>query len=176
MFKKVALIIAFRDFQDEEYSITRQILENGGIKVMTFSTSLGKAIGVYGEEVEVDYLIDELKMENFDALAFIGGAGVQKYAGNPKIEEIILSVIKKNEILAAICIAPIILAKAGALKGKKATVWNSQMDRSPIKILKENGAVFEDKDVIIDGNIITANGPEAARKFGEALTRLLQDI
>ena len=60
MNRRIALIIAFRDFRDEEYFITKQVLEGSGTKITTVSTNLGKAIGVYGGEAEVDLLIDEL--------------------------------------------------------------------------------------------------------------------
>jgi protease I len=65
------------------------------------------------------------------------------------------------------------LAKAGVLKGKKATVWSSSLDRGPVKILKENGVIYEDKDVVQDGKIITANGPGAAEEFGQKLAEAL---
>ncbi len=171
--KKVALIIAFRDFRDEEYFITKQVLEETGIKVATFSTNLGEAIGVYGGEAEVDLLIDNLNVKNFDGIVFIGGAGAYKYVEDPKAHEIALLAVKENKVLGAICIAPIILAKAGVLQGKKATVWSSSMDKSMIKILKDGGAIYQDADVVIDGKVITASGPAAAKKFGEVLTRFL---
>jgi len=171
---KVAMIIAFRDFRDEEYFITKQVLENHGIKVKTVSTSLGKAIGSYGGEAEIDFSINNLKVKDFDAVVFIGGAGAYKYVEDPKAHEIALSAIRENKILGAICIAPTILAKAGALQGKKATVWSSSMDKSTIKILKDGGAIYQDKDVVIDGKIVTANGPGAAKEFGEALIELLK--
>ena len=170
---KVAMIIAFRDFRDEEYFIIKQVLEAAGAKVITVSANLGKAFGVYGGEAEVDLMIDNLKVQDFDAIVFIGGAGAYKYLEDPKCLQIALETIKKNKVLGAICIAPTILAKAGVLKGKKATVWSSPMDRSPIKILKEGGANYIDEEVVVDGNIITANGPVAAKEFGEALCQKL---
>jgi protease I len=81
--------------------------------------------------------------------------------------------IEKDKILAAICISPVILANAGVLKGKKATVWSSPLDKNPIRILKNGGAIYKDALVVVDGKIVTANGPEAAKEFGEALVSLL---
>ena len=176
MNRRIALIIAFRDFRDEEYFITKQVLEGAGVKITTVSTNLGKAIGAYGGEAEVDLLIDELNVFDYDGIVFVGGAGAFKYVDDTKAHEIASSAIKENKVLGAICVAPIILAKAGVLKGKKATVWSSTMDKSPIKILKEGGAIYEDKDVVVDGNIVTANGPAAAQKFGEVLTEILKKI
>lgn len=170
---KVAMIIAFRDFRDEEYFIIKQVLEATGAKVTTVSTNLAKAIGVYGGETDVNLLVKDLEVQDFDAIVFIGGAGAYKYIEDPKCHQIALETVKENKVLGAICIASTILAKAGVLQGKKATVWSSSMDRSPIKILKEGGAIYQDEDVVVDGNIITANGPAAAKKFGEALCQKL---
>ncbi|PIP23942.1 MAG: hypothetical protein COX90_02420 [Candidatus Nealsonbacteria bacterium CG_4_10_14_0_2_um_filter_38_17] len=72
-----------------------------------------------------------------------------------------------------ICIAPAILAKAGVLQGKNATVWSSAMDKSAVKILKDNEAVFEDKPVVAHGKIITASGPAAAEEFGQVIVKVL---
>jgi len=68
----------------------------------------------------------------------------------------------------AICIAPGILARAGILKDKKATVFPSE-----IETLKREGAHYSALPVVIDGKIVTADGPEAAEGFGKALVKTL---
>ncbi|HQQ38671.1 MAG TPA: DJ-1/PfpI family protein, partial [bacterium] len=80
----------------------------------------------------------------------------------------------KNKILGAICIAPLILARAGVLENRKATVWASALDRRPIQQLKDGGATYENKPVVIDGNIVTANGPQSAKEFGKILAKELK--
>lgn len=172
--KKVALIVAFRDFRDEEYFIPKQILESFGIEVKTVSTNFGKAVGVSGGEAEVDLLLANFNVEDFDAVVFIGGAGAVKFMDDEKAHFVAKEALKKDKILAAICIAPTILAKAGVLAAKKATVWSSPLDKSAIKILKERGAIYQEDSVVKDGKIITANGPLAAKKFGEVLVESLK--
>lgn len=71
--------------------------------------------------------------------------------------------------MGAICIAPAILAKAGVLKGKKATVWSSLMDKSAVKILEKSGADYLPDSVVADGKVITATGPLAAKEFAEKI-------
>jgi len=172
--KKIAMIIAFKDFQDQEYFNTKEVLENQGAEIVNFSASSGKAIGAYGGEVEVAKILDELEVKDFDAVVFIGGPGASNYIDDSKCHRIAKEAILQDKILGAICIAPAILAKAGVLHGKKATVWTSLMDKSAAKILKENGADYQDKDVVVDGKIITANGPAAAKKFGQAIAEVLK--
>jgi len=173
--KKIAMIIAFRDFRDEEYLIPKQILENAGAEIATVSNSLGKAVGSQGGEAEVDLLLDEARTLDYDAVIFVGGPGAHKYMDNERCHQIAKESVEAGKVLGAICIAPTILAKAGVLKGKRATVWSSIMDKTPIKILQENGAVYQDKSVVIEGKIITANGPASAEEFGEAIVRLLTE-
>ena len=78
----------------------------------------------------------------------------------------------KGKKICAICIAPMILARAGVLSGKNATVFP---DRDAISELRAGGALYRDQDVVKDGNVITARGPEAAEKFGRSVVVLLSE-
>lgn len=172
--KKALIILAFKDFRDEEYFKTYEVLFKGEIEIKTASTQKGTAFGADGGEVNIDFTLDEVKVDNFDAIVFIGGPGALKYLDNEKSYKIAKEAVQKNKILAAICISPTILAKAGVLDGKRATVWYSALDKSPIEILRENGAEFVDEKVVQDGNIITGNGPSAAEEFGEKILESLR--
>ena len=171
--KKIAIVIAFRDFQDEEYFIPRQILEGAGAEIKTVSTSLGQAIGKLGGEAKVDLLLDDLRVGDYNAVLFIGGPGAAKYIDDPQAHQIAKELLETDKLLGAICIAPAILAKSGVLSGKKATVWSNPMEKSAVKILKEEGANYQLDPVVIDGNIVTANGPAAAKSFAEAIIESL---
>ena len=168
------MLIAFKDFQDQEYFNTKEVLESGGAVITTLSASLGQAVGKYGGEVKIEKKLEELDVKDFDAVVFIGGSGAFNYIDNSKCHQIAREAAKQDKVLGAICIAPAILAKAGVLREKKATVWTSSLDRSAEKILKENGADYQDDDVVVDGKIVTANGPAAAKKFGQAIATLLK--
>ena len=173
--KKIAMIIAFRSFRDEEYFIPKEEFEKAGFEVVTVSSETGTAIGASGGDTNVDLLMKDLNVENYDAIVFIGGPGAYKYIDDKEAHRIAKEALQNNKILAAICIAPAILARAGVLEGKRATVWSNILDKSAVKILEENGAMYEEKPVVEDGKIITANGPQAARDFAkkiiEGLTR-----
>jgi len=170
---KAVFIIAFREFRDEEYFIPKEKLEAAGIEVITCSAEKGTAIGMLGGEADVTVALDELKVADYEAVIFVGGAGAKKYIEDTTAHRIAKEAIQHGRVLAAICIAPAILARAGVLKDKKATVWHDQMDRSAVKILEGAGAVFEDDPVVTDGSIITASGPDAAEEFGVALLKAL---
>jgi protease I len=173
--KKVVMIIAFRDFRDAEYFVPKEILEKAGIEVKTASNKMGTAIGADGGDTNVDLLVSQINISDFDAIIFVGGPGCLDALDNEDSYKVAKEAVSQNKVLASICISPVILAKAGVLKGKKATVWSSPMDRGPVKILKENGAIYEDKSVVVDGKIITANGPGAAEEFARAIVKLLTE-
>ncbi len=190
--KKIAMIIAFRDFRDEEYFVPKDILEGAGVEIKTVSTQEGTAIGADGGEAEIDLLIKDLNpaefadlqgksshdsiqsISSFDAVVFIGGPGCLKYLDTEDSYRVAKETVLQQKVIAAICISPVILAKAGVLEGKQATVWSSPMDREPVRALKDYGAVYQDAPVVIDGKIITGNGPAAAKRFTEAIIDILK--
>jgi len=173
--KKIVMIIAFQDFRDVEYFVPKEILEAAGAEVKTASNKKGIAIGADGGDVEVNLLVSEINPADFDALVFVGGPGCLENLDNEDSYKIARETVSQDKILASICISPVILAKAGVLEGKKATVWSSPMDKSPIRTLESHGAVYQSESVVIDGKIITANGPAAAKKFGEAILKALTE-
>jgi len=167
--KKIAVIVASNDFRDEEYFVPRGIFDEAGAKTKVISDELGTASGVDGGEINVDLDLKELDVTDFDAIVFIGGPGALTYLDNEDSHKIAKDAVFHNKILAAICIAPSILAKAGVLKDKKATVWTGPLDKSAQKVLEENGAVYQDELVVRDGNIITAPGVAAVKQFADRI-------
>lgn len=166
--KKVVMIIAQDGFRDEELLQPKEILERNGIGVKVASTSLSSAKGMLGAEVKPDILVSDINIRDFDAIIFVGGVGASQYWDDPVAHNLIEDAVNANRIVAAICIAPVTLANAGILKGKRATVWSSEAGQ-----LKSAGANYTGRPVEKDGNIITASGPTAAREFGDEIVRAI---
>ncbi len=166
--KKVLMIIAHRDFRDEEYQKPRQILEARGATVTVASSSLEVARGMLGAEVKLDILLKDVEVEAYDAIVFIGGVGAAEYWDDPTAHAIAREAVERNRILAAICIAPTTLANAGVLKGRRVTAFTSEAKR-----VEAAGATYTGAAVERDGLLITAHGPDAAAKFGEEIARAL---
>jgi len=167
--KKAVMIIAQDSFRDEELLEPKEILERNGIEVKVASTTLDYAKGMLGAKVKPDILVSDVNARDFDAIIFIGGQGASQYWDDPVAQRLAQDGISANRIVAAICIAPVTLAKAGILKGKRATVWSSEASQ-----LKAAGAKYTGRNVEKDGNIITASGPTAAMEFAEALLSSLE--
>lgn len=167
----ILFIIAKQDFRDEEYFVPKQTLEQAGHEIKTASNDkTGEtAIGFLGGEAKIDITLEDVHVDDYDAVIFVGGSGALKHLNNELSYRICRETVERNKLLASICISPVILAKAGVLRGKKATVWNSPLEQQPVKLLQENGVIYIHQDVVQYGNIITASGPEAAREFGEKI-------
>jgi len=172
--RKILFVIAFKDFRDEEFFEPKEILEKAGFQIEVASTEKGTAVGVNGGEAEVNFSAEEVNVDDYEAVVFVGGAGATRNIENSRFHRIAREAMMKNKIVAAICIAPLILARAGILENRKATVWTSALDRRPIQALKDGGASYENKPVVVDGNIVTANGPQSAKDFGKTLVKLLK--
>lgn len=168
--KTVVLVIAEKDFRDEEYQIPKDILTNLGFNVITASTTTDQAQGKLGLKVKPDVLLSQVSVNDLDALIYIGGGGSSQYFDDPLAHNLAKTVLAHQKIVGAICIAPVILSNAGLLKNKKATVFPDGAET-----LKEQGAHYTGNTVEVDGKIITGNGPEAAKQFGEQLVKLLND-
>ncbi len=164
------LILAQQDYQDLEYAGTRQGLESAGYEIVIASMKAGKCKGKFGGKEKATLALKEVDVNEFDKIAFIGGPGACAFINDPEAQRIARESIEQGKKLGAICIAPTILASAGVLQGKKATVWNGDGQQS--SVLESAGASFTDEDVTVDGNIVTANGPPAAEEFGRVLASL----
>ena len=169
MKKKVVMIVAQGDFRDEELLEPKAILERNGIEVKIASTSLSSARGMLGAEVKPDMLVSDINIRDFAALIFIGGIGASQYWNDPLAHRLIQEAIGSDRLVAAICIAPVTLAKAGVLRGKRATVWSSEAAQ-----LESAGADYTGRPVERDGNIITASGPTAAREFADEILEAIR--
>ncbi|MFH1306131.1 MAG: DJ-1/PfpI family protein [Candidatus Micrarchaeota archaeon] len=168
----ILLIVAPVDFRDEEALVPKKIFEENGHNVKVASKGTGEAKGKLGASLKVDADIGNVNADEFDAIVFAGGPGAKIYFNDAKALGIARDAAAKGKVVAAICIAPRILANAGILEGKKATTWDPG-DGSESRKLEEKGAKYTGNDVEIDGKIITANGPAAAEKFANKIIELL---
>jgi protease I len=166
--KKIVMVIAPNNFRDEEYLEPREILENQGAQITVASLRTGESIGKNGARAKIDALVSDINPADFDAVIFVGGSGMVDLVSRPEMTQLAQRFYQAGKLTTAICIAPAILAYSGILAGKTATVWSGAKD-----ILKKAGAKYTGRAVEVGGKIITANGPAAAKEFGEAIARNL---
>ncbi len=167
---KAVLIIAGENFRDEELFKTKRQLEDAGINTVTASTRTGLIRGMLGGTAEATVTLDGLDVDDYDAIVFIGGTGAAAYFGNFNALKIAREAAAKKKVLAAICIAPTILANAGLLQHVKATSFSSERAR-----LIRAGAIYTGVAVERDGLIITGSGPGAAELFGRTIAEAVNE-
>jgi protease I len=158
--KNILLVISPRGFCDEEYFVTRSILESSGMICNVASSNPISVVSMEGASVQPDIDLYAVKVENYDAICFIGGVGCTAYWHDKNVHNIIKKAHKYRILLAAICLAPVILANAGLLTGKYATAYPSAR-----QYLKKRGVICSDRSVEVENDIVTARDPAAARAF-----------
>jgi len=168
MAKRVIMVIPPEKFRDEEYLEPRDLFQERGIDVRTASKITGLAYGMLGATVDVNFNYNNISVENFDAIVFVGGSGASVYFDDPVAMKLAKDFYAAKKIVAAICIAPSILANAGILQGKNATAFSSESSN-----LRAKGAYYTGEDITQDGRIITAKGPSAAKQFAETIAQAL---
>lgn len=169
--KKAVLIIPANDFRDEELFDTKAVLEQAGIEVRVASTTPDEINGMLGGTAVPDMLVSDIQLNDIDALVFIGGSGAEQYWDDPLAHKLAQQAVSQNKVLAAICIAPVVLARAGVLKGRRATVTPYPEE---IKALEDGGADYSARPVEKDGLIITGAGPKAVKEFAREIVRALK--
>lgn len=168
---KVLMIIAQNGFRDEELFVPKEVLERAGHSVKVASITRTKAVGSKGASVQPDMAAYEANPDFFDCIVVVGGPGSPALSENDAVLKLVSAAAKKGKVVAAICLGPMTLAKAGALMGKGATVWP---DKGAIAVLRDNAARYKAEPVVVDGKVVTADGPQSAGAFGEEIAKLLK--
>jgi protease I len=169
--KTALMVIAPDKFNDDELFVTRGILETAKIQVTLASTTTDEATGMHGGKATPDIAIAAADGVAYDAVVFVGGSGTTVLLEDVTAQNLAITAYNSGKLVAAICMAPEILANAGLLNGIRATCWSGGVDN-----LKSKGAVFVDENVVVDGRIITGNGPGAAAEFGNAIVEYLAGL
>ena len=168
---KALMVLAPKNFRDEEYRTPALKLERAGITVHVAGPTSGPYTGMLGKVVTPDLTLDQVKVDDYDAIIVVGGSGSKEYLwSNNKLISILNEASRKDKTIASICLSGAVLAKAGILKGKKATVSPSG---ESIRLLEWNGADYIKEGVVVDGKIITAEGPNNAEDFADAIIKVL---
>lgn len=165
----ILIFLPKKDFNEEEYSIVKRILLKAGKNIFITSDDHFVCSGSKGMKVKSDTSFYNVKVKNFSALLLIGGRGSRDYWNNEKLHKIVNRFNESKKIIGAICSSPVILARAGVLQNKSATCFSE--DKMELINAEIN---YQDRAVVIDGNIVTADGPQSAAQFTEAVLRLIK--
>ena len=151
-------------FEEIEASTIIDVLRRAGLHVDTIGVVGSQITGSHGLRVTVDKKLSDIS-DDYDAIVLPGGSpGYMNLGRSARILEILRKMNSKQKIIAAICGAPSVLAKAGVLEDKKATIYPGMENELPYP---------RDERVLIDRNIITSQGPGTAMEFALKLVEIL---
>jgi protein deglycase len=134
-----------------------------------------KVISTFNVPVIVDKTIDEINVDEYDALAIPGGFGEFGYyeeAYNERFLKLIKEFDAKGKIIATVCSGAFPVGKSGVLKNRKATTYHLKNGYWQEK-LKEFGVNVVNEPIVVDGNIITSYCPETAPNVAFELLKML---
>ncbi len=165
---KKALVLMAEGFEEIELTTIVDVLRRGGVTVTIAGLKDGIITGSRGIKMQPDGSLDGIK-ETFDIIILPGGSpGYINLGNDSRVIDLVNKYFRNGKIVAAICAAPSVLAKAGILAGKNATIF-----RGMEKELKN--ARYIDKPVVEDGNIVTSQGPGTAMEFALVILKRLTD-
>ena len=171
--KKVAIVIAHENFRDEEFAQPHASLNLAKADVTVVSRAVGKCYGTKGSVVHARMSLDDAAKLDWDAVVFVGGAGSATYTDDPVAHALALRTNERGKLVAAICKAPTILAHAGLIRGAQATSFvDDQNDLRAHGVIVTGAPVVETE--VNGAPVITANGPQSAFAFGQAIVNSLR--
>ena len=165
-----ALLISADGFEDSELFVPYYRLLEEGIAVDIASTHKRPITGKHGYKMDVTKTLAQVKADDYDILVLPGGKAPEEVRKDPQALEISRDFFAKNKPVAAICHGPQTLVTAGLLKGRHATCYRSVADE-----LRTAGAQYEDKEVVIDGNLVTSRQPSDLPMFMKATMTMIRD-
>lgn len=171
---KRIMILATNGFEQSELMEPKKRLEDAGFETVVVSPESGSITGWkekdWGDSVDVDMTLEEAQAGDFDALMIPGG---QINPDILRLEKKAITMVRDfctaNKPVAAICHAPWLLVEADVVQGKNVTSWPSIRTD-----LRNAGANVQDKQVVIDGNLITSRMPDDIPAFSDALIAALE--
>lgn len=150
-------------------------LVDGDHSTELFTCGLKKEVkSTFNQRFVVDYLIEDIDVKSFDALAVPGGFeeyDFYKDAYDEKSLDLVRMFKDENKIIASICVGALILGKNGVLLGKKGTTYNKKPIRQ--ETLRGFGVNVLNEPIVIDDNIITSWNPSTAIDVALILLEML---
>jgi len=155
-------------FEEIEAVTIIDVLRRAQIDVTAVSLENNTVTGAHHISLQSDELLENARPGDFSAIILPGGMpGSKNLLNSRPVIEFIHAIYDKGGLACAICAAPIVLGRAGILKGKKATCFpgfESHLE----------GAIIQTDPVVVDDRIVTGRGPGCAIPFALTIVELLK--
>ena len=162
------MVVPPKRFRYEVFSEMEKAVTEAGGQLDVCSLSSGTVNGTKGRTIQATLTPEDVNVGSYAAVVFGGGPGIVQYATEPDLIDLAHAFYQSGRYVAAMRVSQEILANAELLAGKR--VAGAQLSD---KKLEQAGATVTSQPVEVDGLIITAREPKAARQFAQALVRAL---
>jgi protease I len=166
--KRIAILIE-KQYQDMEVWYPYLRLQEAGHEVQAIGVNETSYVGKYGYPIKCQTTIDKVKSKNFDGVIVPGGWAPDFLRLSPKVLSFVADLDKKGKMVAAICHAGWVIASAKIVSGRKLTSYVAIRDD-----LVHAGAKWVDKEVVVDGNLITSRTPNDLPAFLKEILKFLE--
>ena len=166
---RIAFVLG-QDFEDSEFRKPYDELRHAGHHIEILGARGGEVVrGKKGrEQVLVEAAASERDPSGFDALVIPGGYSPDHLRTDLGVVRFVQGFMRNGKLVAAVCHGPQLLIEADAVENKTLTSWPSVK-----KDLINAGASWVDKEVVIDGKLITSRKPEDLPAFSRAICEQL---
>jgi protease I len=169
---RVAIVLE-TDFEQVEMTEPREALQKAGAECVLISPQT-EVTGMKHDEkkdtFQADEALDNANPNQYDALLLPGGAlNADTLRVNKKAQEFVKAIDGAHKPIAVICHAPWLLVSAGIAKGRHLTSYHTIQDD-----MRNAGAKWEDKEVIVDRNLVTSRQPTDIPAFNRAMIALFE--
>ncbi|WP_018663834.1 type 1 glutamine amidotransferase domain-containing protein [Heyndrickxia acidiproducens] len=169
MAKKIAVLVTDL-VEDPEYTEPVKAYQEAGHQIVNIEREAGKTVkGKHGTEIKIDKGIDEVSVDDFDALLIPGGFSPDQLRVDDRFVHFVKQFMDAKKPVFAICHGPQLLITAKALEGRSATGYKSiQVD------MEYAGANFRDEEVVVCQNqLVTSRTPDDIPAFNRESLKLL---
>ena len=177
MLKKVkALVLTADKFEDMELFFPYFRMLEEGIEVDVAAPLKGRIEGEHGYGFEIEKSFDEVQTDQYDILLVPGGApdgAPATVRKDLRAQAIAKAFFHSNKPVCSICHGPWLLASSGLVKGRHLTsFWYDGVPED----VKKAGGIWEDKEVVVDGNLVTSRYPGDLPAFMRETMRLVNKL
>jgi len=168
---KVAILVT-DGFEQVELTEPRKALDDAGADTRVVSPKSGQVRGWkftdWGDRLPVDVALDSAKPQDFDALLLPGGVmNPDTLRMQPKAVEFVKAFFDAGKPVAAICHGPWTIVEADCVRGRRIASWPSLKTD-----LKNAGGQWIDKEVVVDGNLVSSRKPDDIPAFNREIIKL----
>jgi protease I len=165
-----ALVLIDNEFEEPELLVPYYRLQEAGFKVDLIGPKAKETyVGRHGYRLAADLAAEDVKIEEYSAVVIPGGYAPDSMRTKKPLVDLVKAAFERGKVVAAICHGPQMLIEAGVVRGKKATSVAAVATD-----LRNAGAVWEDRSVVVDGNMVTSRFPPDLPDFCREILKLLK--